>query len=82
MISGLQQLSTRTRDLQKFRLVVGSVFLLLGGWFLFLTFRQTIPEITEELIGKLSLSSTNARGTLQSLFFGAVSLSTLRTFCQ
>ena len=32
---GLQQLSTRTRDLRKFGLVVGGVFLLLGGWFLF-----------------------------------------------
>ena len=35
MISDLQQLSTRTRDLRKFGLVVGGVFLLLGGWFLF-----------------------------------------------
>ncbi len=31
----LQQLSTTTRDLRKFGLVVGGVFLLLGGWFLF-----------------------------------------------
>ena len=31
----LQQLSTRTRDLRKFGFVVGGVFLLLGGWFLF-----------------------------------------------
>ena len=35
MIPGLQQLSTTTRDLRKFGLVVGGVFLLLGGWFLF-----------------------------------------------
>ena len=35
MISDLQQLSTRTRDLRKFGLVVGGVFLLLGGWSLF-----------------------------------------------
>jgi Saxitoxin biosynthesis operon protein SxtJ len=34
MIPDLQQLSTTTRDLRKFGLVVG-VFLLLGGWFLF-----------------------------------------------
>src|SRR4029453_10620683 len=32
MISDLQQLSTRTRDLRKFGLVVGGVFLLSGGW--------------------------------------------------
>jgi Saxitoxin biosynthesis operon protein SxtJ len=32
MISDLQQLWTRTRDLRKFGLVVGDVFLLLGGW--------------------------------------------------
>ena len=31
----LQQLSTTTRDLRKFGLMVGGVFLLLGGWFLF-----------------------------------------------
>ena len=30
----LQQLSTTTRDLRKFGLVVGGVFLLIGGWFL------------------------------------------------
>jgi hypothetical protein len=30
----LQQLSTTTRDLRKFGLVVGGVFLLLGGWLL------------------------------------------------
>jgi len=35
MISDLQQLWTRTRDLRQFGLVVGGVFLLLGGWFLF-----------------------------------------------
>jgi len=35
MIPDLQQLSTTTRDLRKFGLVVGGVFLLLGGWFLF-----------------------------------------------
>ena len=35
MISDLQQLSTKTRDLRKFGLVVEAVFLLLGGWFLF-----------------------------------------------
>ena len=35
MISDLQQLWTRTRDLRKFGLVVGDVFLLLGGWSLF-----------------------------------------------
>jgi hypothetical protein len=35
MIPYLQQLSTTTCDLRKFRLVVGGVFLLLGGWFLF-----------------------------------------------
>ena len=35
MISDLQQLSTTTCDLRKFPLVVGDVFLLLGGWFLF-----------------------------------------------
>ena len=35
MISDLQQLWTRTPDLRKFGLVVGGVFLLLGGWFLF-----------------------------------------------
>ena len=34
MIPDLQQLSTTTRDLRKFGLVVGGVFLLLGGWFL------------------------------------------------
>jgi hypothetical protein len=31
----LQQLSHTTRDLRKFGLLVGGVFLLLGGWFLF-----------------------------------------------
>jgi len=35
MISDLQQLWTWTRDLRKFGLVVGDVFLLLGGWSLF-----------------------------------------------
>jgi len=35
MISDLQQLSTKTRDLRKFGLMVGGVFVLLGGWFLF-----------------------------------------------
>ena len=35
MISDLQQLWTLTRDLRKFGLVVGDVFLLLGGWSLF-----------------------------------------------
>ena len=35
MIFDLQQLWTRTRDLRKFGLVVGDVFLLLGGWSLF-----------------------------------------------
>jgi|SRR4051794_13026326 hypothetical membrane protein len=35
MIPDLQQLSTTTRDLRKFGLVVGGVFSLLGGWFLF-----------------------------------------------
>jgi hypothetical protein len=35
MIPYLQQLSTTTCDLRKFRLAVGGVFLLLGGWFLF-----------------------------------------------
>jgi hypothetical protein len=35
MISDLQQLWTRTRDLRKFGLVVDDVFLLLGGWSLF-----------------------------------------------
>lgn len=35
MIPDLQQLSTKTRDLRKFGLVVGGVFLLLGGLFLF-----------------------------------------------
>ena len=35
MISDLQQLWTTTRDLRKFGLVVGDVFLLLGGWSLF-----------------------------------------------
>ena len=35
MISDLQPLWTRTRDLRKFGLVVGDVFLLLGGWSLF-----------------------------------------------
>jgi hypothetical protein len=35
MIPYLQQLSTTTCDLRKFRLGVGGVFLLLGGWFLF-----------------------------------------------
>ena len=32
---GLKQLATETRDLRRFGLVVGGVFLLLGGWFLF-----------------------------------------------
>lgn len=31
----LQQLSTTPRDLRKFGLMVGGVFLLLGGWFLY-----------------------------------------------
>jgi polyferredoxin len=31
----LQQLSTTPRDLRKFGLLVGGVFLLLGGWFLY-----------------------------------------------
>jgi hypothetical protein len=35
MIPDLQQLSTTTCDLRKFGLVVGGVFLLLCGWFLF-----------------------------------------------
>lgn len=35
MIPDLQQLSTTTRDLRKFELVVGGVFLLLGRSFLF-----------------------------------------------
>jgi len=35
MISDLQQLWIRTRDLRKFEPVVGNVFLLLVGWSLF-----------------------------------------------
>ncbi len=35
ILEELQQLSTTRRDLRKFGLVVGGVFAVLGGWFLF-----------------------------------------------